>query len=223
MLIKISEIAELEDKKFKTKVGELSLLKKLGKGKSGYSYLTKYHDEYFVLKKMHDEPCSYYSFSDNNKVELEIEAYQKINNCNILIPKLICYDFEKGYLVKEFIEGITASEMIANDQIPDLVFRQLFNMYHKVKSADMNIDYFPTNFIVSDQQLFYIDYECNSYKPEWNLPNWGLYYWANSEGFKDYLSTGDSTFINESLEKGIPIKKPFEEKVSRWIRKYDVK
>ncbi len=147
---------------------------------------------------MHDEPCPYYSFNDNNKVELEIEAYQKINKCNILMPKLICYDFENGYLVKEFIDSITASEMIAKHQIHYLVIIQLLNMYHKVKNANMNIGYFPTNFIVRDQRLFYIGYECNPYKPKWNLPNWDLYYWANSEGFKNYLSTVDSTFINES-------------------------
>jgi len=204
-------------KKFRTNLGDLPMLRILGKGKSGYSYLTKHESKYYVLKIMHDEPCPYYSF-DKNKVELEVEAYIKLTDCNILIPELICYDLENDYLIKEFINGETASEIIAQDQVSDPIIQQLFKIYHQVKNAGLNIDYFPTNFIIKEQQLFYIDYECNPYATEWNLPSWGLYYWANSSGFKNFLSTGDSTFINESVNNGIPIKKPFERKVSAWIK-----
>ncbi|WP_275547958.1 hypothetical protein [Clostridium cuniculi] len=36
---------------------------------------------------------------------------------------------------------------------------------------NINIDYFPTNFIVSNELLWYIDYECNDYIEEWNFEN----------------------------------------------------
>jgi TP53 regulating kinase and related kinases len=129
---------------------------------------------------------------------------------------------ENEYLVKEFIDGNTASEIIANDLISEAIIQQLFEIYRQVKQNRLNIDYFPANFIINEQQLFYIDYECNPYTSEWNLPSWGLYYWANCEGFKNFLSTDDSTYINESIENGIPIKKPFENKVSAWLQKFDV-
>ena len=204
----------------KTKFKKYNIIRQLGKGKSGYSYLTKLDGKNYVLKLMHDEPCPYYSF-DKNKVELEVKAYNKLIDCNIPMPELICYNLENKYLVKEFIDGKTASEIIANDPISEAIIQQLFEMYNLVKNAGLNIDYFPTNFIIKDQKLFYIDYECNPYSPEWNLPNWGLYYWANCEGFKNFLSNGDSTFINESADKGIPIKEPFEDKVLAWISKYN--
>ncbi|MEJ2542869.1 MAG: hypothetical protein P8Y99_02260 [Calditrichaceae bacterium] len=219
--MKNSNIADLIGKKFKTKLGELPVLELLGKGKSGYSYLTKHDHKYYVLKIMHDEPCSYYSF-DQNKVELEVKAYNKLIDYSILMPELICYDLENEYLVKEFIDGKTASEIIANDLISEAIIQQLFEIYRQVKQNRLNIDYFPANFIIKDQRLFYIDYECNQYSSEWNLPSWGLYYWANCEGFKNFLSTDDSTYINESTENGIPIKKPFENKVSAWLQKFDV-
>ena len=94
-------------------------------------------------------------------------------------------------------------------------------MYHLAKNEKLNIDYFPSNFILRDIQLFYIDYECNPYSPEWDLPNWGIYYWANSKGFREYLTSDDILLINESLETGKPVKKPYEEKVSAWKKKYD--
>jgi len=211
---------EILNKTFHTKIGNLIVLRMLGKGKSGYSYLTKLDGKNYVLKLMHDEPCPYYSF-DKNKVELEVKAYNKLIDCSIPMPELICYDLENEYLVKEFIDGNTASEIIANDLISEAIIQQLFEIYRQVKQNRLNIDYFPANFIIKDQRLFYIDYECNQYSSEWNLPSWGLYYWANCEGFKNFLSNGDSTFINESADKGIPIKEPFEDKVLAWISKYN--
>lgn len=170
---------------------------------------------------MHNEPCHYYSFGDNNKVLLEIHAYHNLKKCGILLPELMAYDAERNYLVKEYIDGYTASELIARDQITESIMEQLFEMYHLARKAGLNIDYFPSNFILQGQRLFYVDYEYNPYSPEWNLPNWGIYYWANGEGFREYLSTGDILSINESLETGKPVKKPYEEKVLEWIKRYD--
>jgi predicted Ser/Thr protein kinase len=211
------------NKNFKTKLGDFLIIKKLGKGKSGYSYLTEYDNKYFVLKLMHDEPCEYYSFGENNKVDLEVNAYHKLQKCGLTMPKLLFNDAEKNYLIKEFIDGITASELISKNQITELIIKQLFEMYHSVKDLQLNIDYFPTNFIIQNQKLYYIDYECNPYSSDWNLPNWGLYYWANSDGFKEYFFTGDIRVINESPDSGIPIKKPFEERVDAWKERYDIK
>jgi len=212
---------DLLNRTYETNIGSFLIRKKLGKGKSGYSYLAEYKNYNFVLKLMHNEPCPYYEFGDNNKVSLEINAYHKLKECGILLPELIAHDAEKKYLVKEYIEGVAASELIASNKITESIIKQLFKMYRLAKKAGLNIDYFPSNFIIRDQQLFYIDYECNPYSPEWDLPNWGIYYWANTERFREYLSTGDILFINESPEIGKPLTKPFEEEVSAWIKKYE--
>ena len=51
------------------------------------------------------------------------------------------------------------------------------------KEKDLNIDYYPTNFVVQNGILYYIDYECNKYTDEWNLENWGMKYWSKTEEF----------------------------------------
>jgi hypothetical protein len=54
-------------------------------------------------------------------------------------------------------------------------------------AAGLNIDYFPTNFVVQDGLIWYVDYECNGYMEEWNFENWGIKYWSRTEEFEDYL------------------------------------
>ena len=52
-----------------------------------------------------------------------------------------------------------------------------------------NIDYFPTNFILWQNVLYYVDYECNAYMEEWNFENWGIKYWSKTKEFLEYEQT----------------------------------
>jgi predicted Ser/Thr protein kinase len=192
----------------------------LGKGKSGYSYLVKEKGTFYVLKIMHYEPCSYYDFGRKNKVDLEVNAYEKLKKVGIRIPPLLEFDEKEDYLLKEYIPGLTATEVIGNYEVTDDLINQLFDMFSKVKNAGINIDYFPSNFVVSDSKLYYIDYEFNIYMEEWDLLNWGIYYWANFDGMAKFLETNDASYINVDLKKGIPIKGPFERKTRNWILKF---
>ena len=60
-------------------------------------------------------------------------------------------------------------------------------MAAKAKAAGLNIDYFPTNFVIRDGLLWYVDYECNAYMDEWNFENWGIRYWSKTPEFEAYL------------------------------------
>jgi len=202
-----------------TAIGKLSILKLLGKGKSGYSYLARHNGNHLVFKQMHNEPCSYYNFS-GNKTRLEVESYNRLKALGIPMPELLDYNFDQNYLVKEFIDGKTGSEIIAEDKVTDEQIGKLFRIYHILKNADMNIDYFPSNFILTKNDVYYIDYESNHYLEEWDLVNWGIYYWANPHGFKQFLALGDAKHINQNLEKGIPYKKEFEHIIQNWINKF---
>ena len=55
---------------------EYEIIKLLGKGKGGYSFLAKQNEEFFVVKKIHHEPCAYYSFG--NKIQSEYNDYHHL-------------------------------------------------------------------------------------------------------------------------------------------------
>ena len=197
----------------------IQIIEYLGKGKSGHSYQALMKGKPVVFKLMHDEPCAYYQFSQN-KVESEIQAYRLLSQIGIQIPELIHFDIQNDYLVKEYIEGQNAAIWLTEGGDPELVLSQLFRMAGKAKKNAINIDYFPTNFIIKNGTLFYIDYEINPYTDEWNLENWGLYYWANSEGLATYFRTGDPQAINISDNSGKPITAPFTDRVAGWTSKF---
>ena len=165
---------------------EYKVIKLLGHGKGGYSYLVENNGKQYVLKQIHHEPCDYYSFG--NKIESEINDYNRLVNTKIRIPKMIDVDVLNERIIKEYIDGPTIFELVKKDQMNDLFIEQVKEMAKIVYSFDLNIDYFPTNFIVQDGLIYYIDYECNQYMEKWNFENWGIKYWSKTKEFIEYMN-----------------------------------
>jgi hypothetical protein len=170
---------------------------------------------------MHDEPCPYYDFGDANKAEIEVQSYYFLSKLGLAIPKLLSFNLERRFIVKEYIQGMVATELIASGRATQVI-EQLFKMSQIAMNAGINLDYFPANFVIKNKVLYYIDYEFNPYMVEWDLAHWGIYYWANSEGMLKFLDTGDITTLNQSADSGIPIKDSLKVIVDDWNNRYKV-
>ena len=164
---------------------EYTIEKLLGKGKGGYSYLALDGDKKVVVKQIHHEPCDYYQFG--NKIEAEINDYKRLRSIGIAIPEMIDVDTKEERIVKEYIDGKTVYEMVLQDELPLHCIEQVKRMCALLYPANTNIDYFPTNFVMQDNVLYYIDYECNYYMDEWNFENWGIKYWSKTAEFLKYV------------------------------------
>lgn len=164
---------------------EYKIEKLLGKGKGGYSYLVTDGQNQFVVKQIHHEPCDYYQFGD--KLESELRDYKKLNSIGIRMPKLYEVDKDNERILKEYIEGDTIFTLVLTDRMQSLYIQQMHQMCEMLYEAKTNIDYFPTNFVVQGNCLYYIDYECNDYMEEWNFENWGIKYWSKTPEFLKYV------------------------------------
>lgn len=164
---------------------QYELIKLLGKGKGGYSYLATDGTEEYVLKQIHHEPCDYYQFG--NKIEAEINDYNTLKKIGIKIPEMLDVDIKNERILKEYIDGETIYDLVLQNNMQNEFLEQMYDMCHLLYAADTNIDYFPTNFVVQNSEVFYIDFECNHYMEEWNFENWGIKYWSKTPEFLQYV------------------------------------
>lgn len=164
---------------------QYEILKLLGKGKGGYSYLAGDGSRKYVLKQIHHEPCGYYQFG--NKIQAELRDYEKLRKIGIKMPVMIEADTEKERILKEYIEGDTIYELVLREKMKPAYVDQVREMCALLYAAHTNIDYFPTNFVVQEEELYYVDYECNDYMEEWNFENWGVKYWSKTPEFLQYV------------------------------------
>ena len=161
------------------------VLKLLGKGKGGYSYLVTDGAGEYVLKQIHHEPCAYYTFGD--KLASELRDYAHLRAIGIPMPRMLEVDEGQERILKEYIPGQTIEKYVLEDKMEDGFFWQMEDMCRLLYPANTNIDYFPTNFVVHQGKLYYVDYECNGYMEQWNFENWGSKYWWKSPEFLDYF------------------------------------
>lgn len=164
---------------------EYEILKLLGKGKGGYSYLAGDGVKKYVLKQIHHEPCDYYQFG--NKIEAEINDCERLRKTGIKMPAMVDVDIKNERILKEFIEGDTIYELVLQDRMKPVYVEQVRCMCALLYDAHLNIDYFPTNFVVQNEEIYYIDFECNEYMEEWNFENWGIKYWSKTPEFLQYV------------------------------------
>ena len=93
---------------------DFTVIKLLGKGKGGYSYLVSDGEHNYVLKQIHHEPCSYYTFG--NKIQSELNDYKRLKNAGLRLPKLIDCDVENERILKDYIDGKTAYELVLQNE-----------------------------------------------------------------------------------------------------------
>lgn len=164
---------------------EYKVLRLLGKGKGGYSYLVTDGAGEYVLKQIHHEPCDYYQFGD--KLASELGDYEKLTAIGIPMPRLLAVDREQERLLKEYISGDTIFDLVEQDRMNPEYVAQMEEMCVRLYAAETNIDYFPTNFVVREDKLWYVDYECNPYMEQWDFQHWGIRYWCKTPEFLQYL------------------------------------
>ena len=161
------------------------ILRLLGRGKGGYSYLAEAEFGQVVLKQIHHEPCAYYSFGD--KLASERRDYGRLRAAGIRVPELLAVDESAERIVKQYIPGPTVLELLQRGGSAEPYFPQVRQMAAQAKAAGLNIDYFPTNFIVQEDLLWYVDYECNEYSEQWSFENWGSKYWSHTPELEAHL------------------------------------
>jgi len=164
---------------------EYRMIKLLGHGKGGYAYLAEGDDGPAVVKRIHHEPCDYYTFG--NKIEAEKRDYERLRQIGIRIPAMIAIDENAEIVVKEYIAGNTVFDLIRDGGSADPYLGQVREMAAQAKKAGLNIDFFPTNFVIRNGLIWYVDYECNEYSEKWNFENWGIRYWSRTPEFLEHL------------------------------------
>lgn len=163
---------------------EYEVIRLLGKGKGGYSYLVADENGEYVLKQIHHEPCDYYQFG--NKLASELHDYELLAALGLPLPKLLDVDHGRERILKEYIDGPVILDLALKDEVKPEYLRQVRAMATKLEAHGLNIDYFPTNFVVCGEMLYYIDFECNGYMEQWNFENWGIRYWSRTPELMTY-------------------------------------
>jgi len=121
-------------------------------------------------------------------VKNEVESYKVLSEIGIKIPKLKCSDQKQGLVVREYIEGVPASNHIFNCELKADHLDQIRDMSITAERNNICLDYFPTNYVIRRDKVNYVSYEWYPYNKEYSFDNKIKQYWLNSNSVVDALS-----------------------------------
>lgn len=150
------------------------------------TYLTKYKDRNFVIKTF----SSFMTYSEMLSQYLQLKKY------GIKMPKLIKKDKKYLNLVFEYIPGENMLQVVSKNDVDEKTLDQLFNMYRFARFSKIDIDYMPENFVLYNNELYYMSYFYGPSNSQKNLENYGIRYWIYTKELAEHL-----------LEKGFEVDK----------------
>ena len=109
------------------------VIRLLGKGKGGYSYLVTDGIGQYVLKQIHHEPCDYYTFGD--KLASELRDYEILTGIGLPLPKLLEVDTGKERILKEYIDGETIDRHVLFRRTGEAAAKHLDSLVQKIRMA----------------------------------------------------------------------------------------
>ena len=191
----------------------LEIVQKLERGVGNCTYLVKDDNNHYICKHLIDLPDESPTAKDA-RFQTEIDSYERLRETKISIPELLEANSENHYLIKEHIEGELVSDLVSCGAMTTEIFMKAFEFSEDLKAHDINLDYFPSNFVVRKGEIYYIDYEMNAYIDEWDFTHWGIYYWLNQEGMKLFNDTNRLDLLHPDQETPKPRTLGFEHTVA---------
>lgn len=193
-----------------------NLERELNTVSNGKFYLYKKDNDYVVIKELSKKVDS----EGEMEIDKELFSYERLKALEINVPKLLGYNRELNLVIKEYLEGKDLLGIIRDQTLGKDNFGELLKYSESLNADNLNIDYFPANFILKEDSLYYINYKVFPYSEELNLRNWGIYYWINNEGIKKYLETGEEKYINKLDEKTPIVNDDLDKKRDELYREY---
>lgn len=126
-----------------------TILRSYGHRKDGYLYLASCGEDMFMLKE--------YDQKDLSKI---LADYKVLKELGVPMPSFVEADLKKGIIIKECLDGKSAYVLLQKGELEDTFMDQLRNMATLVEEHGFCIDYFPTQFICEEKQLYYSHYGC---------------------------------------------------------------
>ena len=81
------------------------------------------------------------------------------------------------------------TEVIVEENMKEEYLQQMIDMCQVLYKKGLTIDYFPTNYVVNNGILYYVDYSCFTFSKNNSFENTGIIYWSKTPEFLEFITT----------------------------------
>ena len=163
--------------------------------------ITVKHKEFEILELISNNiwKCSF-----KNKIYILTKLYvddinyrenlfmiSKLSHSAIKQPKLKFIDKKQGYVVREYVEGITVFDYILDHDFTDSIYKQIFSNSYFARTAGLNLNFDLKSWLIVGDQLYYNSLICYKYNPNEDFTKKDIRLWfLSNELCKYYENNG---------------------------------
>ena len=172
--------------------------------------LTIKHKEFEILEiiKINIYKCSFKNklyivtkldINDVNYKE-NLLMISKLTHSSVKQPKLFLIDKKQGFVVREFIDGVTLFDYILDHDFSEKIYQQVFYNSYCAKIARINLDFNLKSWMLMGDELYYIQLYCEKYDPELDFTKKMIFSWFLGKDLQKYYEN-NGVLIDKSRIK----------------------
>ena len=114
-------------------------------------------------------------------------AMERLSVSGVRIPKLRWIDKKAGYVVSDYIEGVTVMEYLSKNEMTEDLYDQLFKNAYRAKIRGMTLNYEIDKWMISNGELVYVHPIFIIYKKEKDLVDRYLRLWFDTKELAEFM------------------------------------
>ena len=97
--------------------------------------------------------------------------------------KVKVIDKKNGYIVREYIEGISVFHLLAGKDLEKDIYKFIFSQASLAKTSRIALNFAPDNWIIHDGHLYYTGYQFYDYSEKTDFANSSIRLWFFTKDF----------------------------------------
>lgn len=154
-------------------------------------------NSYLLKVKKEDKEYLVYDFSNNPEAFFDFKfALKRFKSAGLLTPIVLEIDKKSHRALVEYLDGVTAFDLLREKDIDEKIIDQLFLANYKARINRMRLDFNPKKFIIKDDKLYYTPFTFTNYVRDEDFTQKEIRLWFYTNEFRDLL-----------IAEGLPIDK----------------
>lgn len=153
-------------------------------------------NEYLAVVESEGKKYVVYHFADKNNFDNFKFAVKRLKSCGLAMPEVYDIDKKNFTALVEYIDGISPFDKLREEDLPESIIEQLFNLNYRARVNKIRLDFDPENFVIHDDTLYYMPFTFSEYTRETDFTQKEIYLWYYTNEFVAVLK-----------QRGLPIQK----------------
>lgn len=134
-------------------------------------------------------------------------AISKLSHSAVKQPKLYLIDKKQGYVVREFVEGITVFDYILDNDFNENIYKGVFNNSYYARIAGLNLDFGLKSWLIVGDELYYISFFSEKYVQSEDFTKKQIRIWFLGEELAQYYKQNGIIFDKSRVKNEYSVNK----------------